>query len=237
MLSSLGFGFVCLIFCTATIQSAEKSESGGLRLTLPPTGYAVVGEKMTVYLDNLILLEKPEPLGFQVSGNLSGTVDGKEARLFWTTTPNIKQVGLNRCEITVTRGDHVEKASMNWYVSPARVKTNRPVSLLIVGDSLTHATQYPNEIAKRLTASGVTRWKMFGLHRPPDAAPGVAHEGYGGWRWQTFVEHFEPNPDPDRSKLVRKGSLVGFRIPMSGLVAPIQLLLWSPTSRSVYQFN
>jgi lysophospholipase L1-like esterase len=41
---------------------------------------------------------------------------------------------------------------------------------------------------------------MLGTHKPTQAAAGVAHEGYGGWTWQRFVSHFEPNPDGTHRK-------------------------------------
>jgi lysophospholipase L1-like esterase len=66
---------------------------------------------------------------------------------------------------------------------------------LIVGDSLTHATTYSNEIARLLSLPGNPNWIMLGTHKPPKAVNGVAHEGYGGWTWQRFASHYEPNAD------------------------------------------
>lgn len=188
--------FVVLCCASSVLSAADEDD---LRLTLPPTGYAVVGETMTVYLNNIVLAENDEGLGLEVQTNIgSSTVDSKNGRLFWTFTPS--EPGLKRCEIRVSRGNDVAaKQSMNWHVSPGKVSADREIKLLIVGDSLTHHTIYPNDLAKRLTESGV-QWKMFGTHRPPNAAPGVAHEGYGGWRWETFVTHYDPNPDPDKTK-------------------------------------
>lgn len=190
---------VVVVSCLAASCLRAAEESAGLRMTLPPTGFAIVGQKMSVYFDNLILLKKPTKLAIEVDGDLGGTVEGPVGNSCWSFTPDETQIGTHRCELTVSRGNDVAKGSMSWVISPAKVATDREASLLIIGDSLTHATIYPNELSQRLTESGV-RWKMFGTHRPPNALPGVAHEGYGGWKWQTFLTHFEPNPDPDKTR-------------------------------------
>jgi hypothetical protein len=66
-------------------------------------------------------------------------------------------------------------------VLPAKAGEGKNFRLLIVGDSLTHATAYPNEIAKLFSSPTNPTCKTLGTHRPASAAPGVAHEGYGGW--------------------------------------------------------
>ncbi len=71
----------------------------------------------------------------------------------------------------------------------------KSISLLIVGDSLTHATAHPNELARLLSLPGNPTWKMLGTHVPASATEGVRHEGYGGWTWSRFATHHEPNPD------------------------------------------
>ena len=187
---------LCLIawlaFHAISLHAADIEDS---RLTLPPTGYAVVGSEMNVFFDNLVLTEKPEDLRFDVTSEL-GTSD----KSHWFVTPTAAQIGRHDWQVTVARGGQtIAQGRMNWIVSPDKVNIDREISLLIVGDSLTHATIYPNDLSKRLTESGV-RWKMLGTHRPPNALPGVVHEGYGGWTWNRFLTHFEPNPDPDKTK-------------------------------------
>ncbi len=66
---------------------------------------------------------------------------------------------------------------------------------MIIGDSLTHASAYPNEIARLLSQHDNPKWVMLGSHKPASAAEGVSHEGYGGWTWSRFVTKYEPNPD------------------------------------------
>jgi hypothetical protein len=89
----------------------------------------------------------------------------------------------------------LDTARTDLQVVAADAAAGRELKLLIVGDSLTHATAYPNELARLLTDPGKVSWKMLGTHRPANAEQGVAHEGYGGWTWQRFAEHYDPQGD------------------------------------------
>lgn len=178
------------------VYSADQVASESIRLTLPPTGYAVVGAEMNIYFDNIVLSENSNELKFVVTSDLGKTESNR-----WTVIPTEALVGDHKWEVEVFRGEKsLGKQSMKWHVSPAKLSAPRNVSILIVGDSLTHATHYPNEVAKRLDQSGLSGWKMLGTHKPQNAATGVAHEGYGGWTWARFLTHYEPMPDPANRK-------------------------------------
>ncbi len=173
-------------------HSTFAAENENLRLTLPPMGYAVAGSEMGVDFENLVLTEHPETLRFEVQSDF-----GAADKTRWTVTPKDADVGLHDWQVTVFRGDEkLAAGKMRWQVSPAQVKSDRPMSLLIVGDSLTNATIYPRDLAERLTASGV-KWKMFGENRPLADKPEVGHEGYGGWTWQRFITLYNPEPWKD----------------------------------------
>lgn len=181
---------------SVSVRAADQTESDSLRLTLPPTAYAVVGAEMNVYFDNIVLTETPEELRFVVTSDL-----GTTERNRWTVTPTDAQVGTHTWQVEVLKGDQsLATGKMTWHVSPARMKKPKEVSLLIVGDSLTAATIYPNELANRIEDSGLSKWTMFGTHLKKNALPGVAHEGYGGWTWKRFVTHFESNPNRSQGK-------------------------------------
>ncbi len=86
----------------------------------------------------------------------------------------------------------LEQGQITLHISPRKSASTQPLRLLIVGDSLTHASFYPNEIARLLALPGNPKAKLFGTHKPAGAQPGVAHEGYGGWRWIDFLTRFAP---------------------------------------------
>jgi len=163
-----------------------------LRLTLPPAFYAVAGIETSLYYDNVVLTETPEAYRFTVTCDL-GTSEERR----WTVTPAAGDVGTHHLTVTVAdaQGKELGNASTTLRVVPADAGAGRSMRLLIVGDSLTHATAYPNEVARLLSLPGNPTWKMLGTFKPGNAAEGVAHEGYGGWTWLRFATHYEPEPD------------------------------------------
>ncbi len=171
---------------------AAAAEPSALRLTLPAEMYAVVGVEMNVYFDNVVLTQTPEKFSFKFGCDV-GTVEARR----WRVLPTARDVGRHKLTVTVSdsAGKELEQATSILNVVPADAGVGRKVNILIVGDSLTHATAWPNEVARLLGNDGNPQWRMLGTHRPSSAAKGVAHEGYGGWTWQRFVSKYEPEPD------------------------------------------
>lgn len=191
------FLIVSQILLAGSQWSRAEDQTDNLRLTLPKEFYAVVDLPMSIYFDNVVLTETPEQFQFAVACDVGQT----EARR-WTVTPESADVGKHDLTITVSdsTGKELEKASTQLVIVPANAGADQQVKLLIVGDSLTHATAYPNELARLLSEDGNPKWRMLGTHRPSSAAKGVAHEGYGGWTWARFVKQYEPEPDGTHRK-------------------------------------
>ncbi len=185
-----------IVFSLACLLSAANcladSHVGPLQLTLPAEFYAVSGVETSIYYDNVVLTETPEAYRFEVTCDI-----GKREPRRWVVTPNASDVGEHPLELTVrdAEGNELGRARTRLRVVSAGAGEGRAIRLLIVGDSLTHATMYANEVARLLSLPGNPNWKMLGTHKPARAADGVAHEGYGGWTWQRFASHYEPNPD------------------------------------------
>jgi lysophospholipase L1-like esterase len=179
--------------CTTGARTAGKSTAQEtLRLTLPRTMFAVPGVEMGFYFDNIVLTKTPENYRFEVKCSI-----GQTRKRSWRVTPTDSDVGEHNLQITVTGANkkRLASATTTLRVVPSNAGAGKNVSLLIVGDSLTHATFYPNEVARLLSRPGNPQWKMLGTHKPKSAADNVAHEGYGGWTWQRFASHYEPKPD------------------------------------------
>lgn len=186
MKSNLFRAFLLAWFNVSVASAAEP-----LQLTLPPTWYAVPGVPMSLYFDNIVLTEKPEDYRFEVKCDIGST----EARR-WTVTATDKDTGAHPMEIAVkdAQGKLIEQGKTVLRVALRNAGEGRELKLLIVGDSLTNATHYPNEIARLLSEPHNPKWTMLGTHRPESAASGVVHEGYGGWRWADFLTKFDPKP-------------------------------------------
>jgi len=183
---------------------ALRSEEGIARrdakptplVVLPKECYAVVGNETNIYFRNTVVTT-PKGHSFSVECNV-GKVDGNR----WTFTPSTADVGIHSLAIALKSesGKTVATAKTDIRVTRANAGEKDELSLLVIGDSLTHATAYPNEIARLLAQPGNPKWKMLGTHKPKSAADRVAHEGYGGWTWSRFVSKFEPNPDGTHGK-------------------------------------
>ena len=173
-------------------ETTALAAKDSLKLTLPPVCYSVVGTPTSICYDNIVLTQAPDKLRFRVQCDL-----GRSEARAWTFTPQADQVGTFDWGVTVTdaEGKRLASARCKLHVAPANAGSRNSLRLLLVGDSLTHASIYPNEIARLLSLPGNPASKLLGTHRPAGVKPGVAHEGYGGWSWARFASHYEPHPD------------------------------------------
>jgi len=166
--------------------------------------YATPDVPMSIYHDNIVLTETPEAYRFEFTCKL-GTSEARR----WTITPTDADVGDHPLAITVkdAAGKVLEQGRTTLHISPRKSISTKPLHLLIVGDSLTHASFYPNEIARLLATPGNPKFTLLGTHKPAGAQPGVAHEGYGGWRWIDFLTKFAPEvPGVTAGPLARKAT-------------------------------
>ena len=166
----------------------------GLSLTLPPAVYAVPGVPMNLHFANVVLTAPEARPAFAVECGIGQMLSNR-----WTLTATAAQVGKHPLSLraNLPSGGVQERAETVVQVVPADAGKSQDIALLIVGDSLTHASAYPNEIARLLTQPGNPKWRMLGTHRPASAATNVAHEGYGGWTWIRFNTLFNPErPQP-----------------------------------------
>ncbi len=186
---------LALLFVTA-------AHAEDLQLTLPPTLYATPGVEMNIYHDNIVLTQTPENYRFEVRCPVGSRGDRR-----WTMTPTDQDIGSHPVEIVVKDQDGkvLESGRLTLHISPRKAGEGKTVRLLMVGDSLTHGSLYPNEIAKLLTRPGNPTWTTIGTHQPASALPDVRHEGYGGWKWSDFLTKFDPAPAGDTAgPLARK---------------------------------
>lgn len=190
MPSALSRTLVCFLL-VARFATAEER----LQLTVPTLWFGVPGVPVSLYYDNVVLTPEPESYRFEIKCDIGSS----EARR-WTVTPTDKDVGDHAMIVTVrdAKGKVVEETQTVLRIAPRNAGSGRTLRLLIVGDSLTHASLYPNEIARLLNEPGNPKLTLLGTHKPASAALGVVHEGYGGWTWERFLTKWEPtstNPE------------------------------------------
>ncbi|HET6425852.1 MAG TPA: cadherin domain-containing protein [Planctomycetaceae bacterium] len=176
------------------LESRRYLSAVSPQLVAPPTIYAIVGEPTTILFENLVPTLTTDDLRFEVSCDI-----GTSTATAWTATPQAADVGDHVWQISLWQGDTLVDTRSSVIRVTATVDSGRDYNLLLVGDSLTHYSIYPNDLATDFAADGrgVT---LLGTHHPTDAAANVFHEGYGGWTWNRFLTHYEPNPDPAFNK-------------------------------------
>ncbi|WP_442509271.1 SGNH/GDSL hydrolase family protein [Novipirellula sp. SH528] len=185
-----------LLYCVTPVWGEQKQSE--LQLTLPPEIYAVTGVPTHIYFDNIVLTQSPTDYRFEVTCDV-----GKIADRRWELTPTAQDVGDHPLRVAVYSAENKlleSKSGVLKVIADDDPQQHDPIRLLIIGDSLTHASAYPNEIARLLSRQNNPKWTMLGTHKPSSATEGVVHEGYGGWTWANFVTKYDPNPDDSHAK-------------------------------------
>ena len=188
----------CACSFAQNVAAQAKPQEDFLKLQLPECIYAVPGVETCVYFDNIILAINPDNYAYRVT-----CPKGRNDQKRWSYTPKSGEEGTYDWKIQIEdeRGI-ISSGSMKLHVSPANAGEGKSISVLIVGDSLTNACVYPTRVFELFKRPGNPSLKMAGSNGPgykpqPD---GVAHEGWGGWRWHTFVTRADApksdNPKP-----------------------------------------
>ncbi|MDA7920129.1 SGNH/GDSL hydrolase family protein [Verrucomicrobiales bacterium] len=167
----------------------SKDVESALTVTVPEVFYAVEGVPTSLNCRNLVDVFPSDPLDVDVKCAV-GQLDGE----VWHLTAGKADVGDHRMSVRVARDDFesAKECSLILRVVPADSGETGKLSLLVVGDSLTNASRYPNTIARLLEEPGNPEWRMMGTHHPKSADLKVFHEGYGGWTWARFNTRYEP---------------------------------------------
>ena len=167
-----------------------------LKLQLPEKIYAVPGLESNIYFDNIVLTPNSDVYVFDVTCK-----KGRNDQKRWRFVPSEKDVGEYDWSVKVMDGNGtLAEGRTKLIVSPADAGKGKTVSILVVGDSLTAANVYPIrlfELAGR--PGGNPRLKMIGSSGPnrQPQKNGVAHEGWGGWTWKTFISKTKPSAKKD----------------------------------------
>jgi N-acyl-D-amino-acid deacylase len=193
---------LCSIFTAALLTLPFQVGAESLQLTLPPAWHGVVGVPMSLYYDNVVLTENSEAYEFTVDCPL-----GKAGEKEWTVMATGADIGAHPLKVTVKDklGKVIETAQTTLHISPSAAGEGKAKRLLIVGDSLTSASVYANELSRLFATPGNPKVSFLGTHRPASVKMGVAHEGYGGWKWVDFLTKYAPKgPEVTAGPLARK---------------------------------
>jgi lysophospholipase L1-like esterase len=182
---------IALTACLGTAL-AQGAPMKSLHLLLPPVIPALPGRECNLYFDNLILA----PPG--VARLLEVDVDcakGQQQNERFTWTPEPDELGDFPLSIKFTDADGniCAQGQTTIRVHPADAGRGRTITLLIVGDSGTHANVYPAELLELCRGDSNPALTQIGTFAPNPALPLVRHEGYGGWAAATFLTMWGPH--------------------------------------------
>lgn len=177
-----------LVACFSTSGNGDDDDTS-LQLTVPEIFYAVEGVATSLNCRNFVQVVPSTPLHVDVDCPV-GQLDGE----VWHLRAIESNVGDHRMTVRISKelSEPPLSASFIVRIVPAESEREAPVSLLIIGDSLTNASRYPNTITRLLEEHGNLDWTMMGTHHPKSALPEVFHEGYGSWTWERFSTRYAP---------------------------------------------
>ena len=164
-----------------------------LRLLLPPVIHATPGLESNIYLDNTILAINPANYAFDVTCG-----KGAQQAERWTFTPKAEDVGGYPLTLAIRDDSNAVIASATTLVRVMPSKAEASLSVLMIGDSLTHASLYPAQVVANAAADEKLSVILVGSHQPKGKDSPVRHEGYGGWTAKAFIAKWDENPDPGR---------------------------------------
>ncbi|WP_339736438.1 SGNH/GDSL hydrolase family protein [uncultured Gimesia sp.] len=190
MLSLFAFSHVSSADDNTKPAAKTESESGlknPLRLVLPPIIYAVPGLETNVYFDNVVLAINPANYVFDVHCNRGFLQNDR-----WTYTPEEKEIGDYAFELKILDQNNqvVSSQKSRLRVVPAATGKDKTLSLLMIGDSLTHGSIYARHVLELSKKFEGPQLKFVGSHNPNND-PEVRHEGYSGWTALRFATLFK----------------------------------------------
>jgi lysophospholipase L1-like esterase len=156
---------------------------------LPNVIYGVPNEEMSVFFDNIVLSKWSDCYRFEMDCALKGELQRRR----WVVVPSVSEIGTHTLSVILRdlKGKELAREKTKLLISP-HVRAPAKISILTVGDSITHASAWLNELSRLLDSTGGLDWEMLGTHCPRQALPRVRHEGYGGWTWNRFLTLYEP---------------------------------------------
>ncbi|GMV95187.1 MAG: hypothetical protein AMXMBFR82_49650 [Candidatus Hydrogenedentota bacterium] len=189
---------VLALACTCAVAEEMENTAGPVDLFLPPSLHAVPGIETNVYFDNVTLVLDVKDYAFDVTCE-----KGKQQAERWTFTPGADDVGDYAFVLEVRDGTNavIATGTSTVHVVAANALEGQPRSLLLIGDSLTHASVYSQHLLDLCAAPGNPVLTLVGSHVPDESAPLNRHEGYGGWTAQRFATQYA---DPSKAENYRE---------------------------------
>ena len=198
--------------CTAHIGCGKCAKSEVSRwqknILLPEKIYAVPGIECNIYFKNVFLAVNHDNFIFDVECDA-----GTNFKSRWSYIPSAADAGKTiplKLNVIDQYGEPAACASTTVCVANPDSGKGKEITILMIGDSLTDATEYPRQL-KRLCDASSPRLKMIGTNggRGKTPAEGVVHEGYSGWQyWHFFNRYTDESKLEPRSRYAAKSKFL-----------------------------
>jgi len=193
------FVWICaalLLGCASAVSRAATAAKpapaiGPGALLLPETIYAAPGQETNIYFDNVVL----EPFVHQYLFDVT-CAKGNQQEERWTWAPNAAGEFPLQIEVRDLQDNIVTQGNTTLRVSPANAGAGQKISLLCIGDSLTHASIYTAELLHLFSGENNPSLTLLGTNHVANTAPENLHEGYGGWKYSSFLTRWTNTPPP-----------------------------------------
>ena len=166
-------------------KAETVSEPGAVRLHLPVSVPALVGTECNLYFDNAVLTPNSSALLFDVVCEKGRQLDER-----WAWSPTKDDVGVTPLRLEVRDAENRLIASGTTEVRVSqRSEREEPLSVLCVGDSITHGSAYTGRLLELGKTDAGPLLRLVGTNwigEPSDNR----HEGYSGWTAKHFVTHY-----------------------------------------------
>jgi lysophospholipase L1-like esterase len=176
-------------------MSIENSTTaiGSCKLLLPPQIYAVPGQEVNIYFDNIVQATHPDRYLYDVTCE-----KGMQHTRRWLWVPE-DEPGEYPLQIEVRDQDDnvLAVASTVIHVAPRDAGVNRELKLLCIGDSLTAASIYTGELLELFKRPENPGLRLLGTRQLDPKVPENRNEGYGGWKFESFTSKWNPDALPD----------------------------------------
>jgi lysophospholipase L1-like esterase len=170
------------------LQAIERNDlKGKIQLILPKNIYAVQGIESNIYFDNICLV--PNITNYIFDVNCSKGIQQMER---WTFMPSSADIGSYPMMIEVRdeTNEIIARASTVVRVIPKEAGAGQKIKMLLIGDSLTHASIYSQHILDLCRGDSEPQITLLGSHVPDSNCPANRHEGYGGWTAKHFITYY-----------------------------------------------
>lgn len=179
---------------------------GAVQLVLPAKIYGVAGVEMNLYFDNVALMLNRRNYLIEVTCK-----KGSHYQDRWTFTPTEKDIGQYLFLLKIKNAENkiIATAVSQVHIVTTKFEKDRklsPKTMLIIGDSLTAASHYPQRLIDLAKSRHYPSLHLIGTKGNVRGKPGKMnrHEGYGGWTALRFATLYDEKHPTNRSPFMYK---------------------------------